>query len=221
MNVIIAKNQTAGALALTQISVPDNEIPASGQVTLTDFATMAEIQEDTELSAHIAANDAILNVDGVDLSAADSAAFAAPPSTAIFMRADGAFAAPGGATTSKMACCPFGAKSDGTGNFLIANGKSSDGDDSSKPKTRHAIGVDGTLSRLVYQTKEATNSTVMKVHINGAVAATVTLASINATFGGVEAISVSVGAGDTAEIEYDTSDKPGECTMYFIQEVTL
>ena len=78
MSVIIAKNQTAGALALTQISVPDNEIPASGQVTLTDFASMVEIQEDAELSAHIAAGDAILNVDGVDLSAADSAAFAAP-----------------------------------------------------------------------------------------------------------------------------------------------
>lgn len=239
MSVIIAKNQTAGALALTQISVPDNEIPASGQVTLTDFATMAEIQEDTELSAHIAANDAILNVDGVDLSAADSAAFAAPPSTAVFttserglvpasgggstnfLRADGAFAAPGGATTAKMACCSFGAKSDNTGKFLIANGKSTDADDSSKAKTRRAIPVSGTLIGLVYQTKEATNSTVMKVHINGAVVATVTLASINATFGGVETISVSVGAGDTAEIEYDTSDKPGECTMSFLLEYSL
>ena len=50
-----------------------------------------------------------------------------------------------------IACCPFGAKSDGTGSFLIANGKSSDGDDSSKPKTRQPIAMDGTLIRLAYK----------------------------------------------------------------------
>ena len=78
MSIIVAKNQTAGALELSQLSVPDNEIPASGQVTLTDFASITEIQEDAELAAHIAAADTILNVDGVDLSAGDSAAWAAP-----------------------------------------------------------------------------------------------------------------------------------------------
>jgi len=65
---IIAKNQTASALALDQIPIPDQEIPASGQVTLTDYATISEIQEDEQLIAHITAGDAILNVDGVDLS---------------------------------------------------------------------------------------------------------------------------------------------------------
>lgn len=123
-------------------------------------------------------------------------------------------------STPKIACCPFGAKSDGTGNFLIANGKSSDADDSTKPKTRQAIGEDGTLTKLVYQTKEGTTSTQMKIHINGVVEATVVLSSLNANFGGVEAISVSVSAGDYVEIEYDSSDKPGECTMYFIQELS-
>ena len=123
-------------------------------------------------------------------------------------------------TTDRIACCPFGAKSDGTGKLLIANGKSSDADDSTKAKTRQPIGLDGTLTKLVYQTKEATNSTQMKVHVNGSVEATVILTNINANFGGVETISVSVSAGDYVEIEYDASDKPGECTMYFIEELS-
>jgi hypothetical protein len=118
-----------------------------------------------------------------------------------------------------IACCPFGAKSDSLGKFLIANGKSSDADDSSKSKTRQPISIDGTLTRLVYKTKEATSSTQLKIHINGVVLATVILININSNFGGVETIGVSVLAGDYVEIEYDASDKPGECTMYFIQEL--
>ena len=70
--IIIAKNQTAGALVLDQLPVPDQEIPASGQVTLTDYATISEIQEDEQLIAHITAGDAILNVDGVDLTQSKS-----------------------------------------------------------------------------------------------------------------------------------------------------
>ncbi len=120
-----------------------------------------------------------------------------------------------------VACCPFGGKSDDTGKFLIANGKSSDADDGTKAKTRQPIGHDGTLTRLAYKTKDGTTSTVMKVHVNGSVEATVTLASLNANQGGVETISVAVVAGDYVEIEYDASDKPGECTMYFLQELTL
>ena len=118
-----------------------------------------------------------------------------------------------------IACCPFGAKSDSTGKFLIANGKSSDADDSTKPKTRQPIAFDGTLTRLVYKTKDGSTSTRMKIHINGVVEETVVLSSMNANDGGVETISVSVSAGDYAEIEYDGSQKPGECTMYFIQEL--
>ncbi len=125
-----------------------------------------------------------------------------------------------GGGTNKIACCPFGAKSDDTGKFLIANGKSSDADDSTKPKTRQPIGLAGTLTLLVYKTKEADTSTQMKIHVNGSVEATVTLASINANFGGVESISVSVAAGDFLEIEYDSAQKPGECTMYVIQETS-
>ncbi len=125
----------------------------------------------------------------------------------------------GGGGSSFIACCSFGAKSDSLGKFLIANGKSSDGDDSTKPKTRQPIGLDGTLIRLVYKTKEADSNTQMKIHVNGTVEQTVNLTNINGNFGGVETISVSVSSGDYVEIEYDANQKPGECTMYFIQEL--
>ena len=118
----------------------------------------------------------------------------------------------------RISCCYFGGKGDSLGTFLIANGKSTDADTSTKAKTRQPIGLTGTLTKLVYKTKEATSTTQMKVHINGSVEATVVLANINANFGGVETISVSVVAGDYVEIEYDDDDKPGECTMYFIME---
>ena len=119
----------------------------------------------------------------------------------------------------KIACCPFGGKSDSIGKFLIANGKSSDADDSSKPKTRQPIAIDGTLTKLAYKTKEADSNTQMKIHVNGTVEETVNLTNINGNFGGVETISVSVSAGDYVEIEYDANQKCGECTMYFIQEL--
>lgn len=112
-----------------------------------------------------------------------------------------------------VSCCPFGAKSDGTGKFLIANGKSSDGDDSSKDKTRQPIPYDGTLIGLAYKTKEADSTTTMKIHVNGVVEQTVILTNINADNGGIEALSVAVSAGDHVEIEYDGNQKPGECTM--------
>lgn len=118
-----------------------------------------------------------------------------------------------------IACCPFGAKSDSLGKFLIANGKSSDADDSSKSKTRQPIAIDGILTRLVYKTKDGSTSTRMKIHINGVVEETIILSSMNSNSAGVETISVIVSEGDYVEIEYDASQKPGECTMYFIQEL--
>jgi hypothetical protein len=119
----------------------------------------------------------------------------------------------------KIACCPFGAKSDSLGKFLIANGKSTDADDSTKAKTRQPIAFDGTLTRLVYKTKDGDTTTQMKIHVNGVVEGTVILSSMNGNSGGVETISVSVSVGDYVEIEWDASQKPGECTMYFIQEL--
>ncbi len=123
------------------------------------------------------------------------------------------------AGANKIACCPFGAKSDSIGKFLIANGTTDKADDSSKAKTRQPIGVSGTLTKLVYKTKEGDSTTQMKIHINGVVEETVVLSSINGNGGGVETISVNVSLGDYAEIEYDANQKPGECTMYFMQEL--
>ena len=123
-----------------------------------------------------------------------------------------------------ISVCPFGAKSDGTGKFLIANGKTSDGDDSSKDKTRQAVPVpagitSARLIALVHYSKEADLTTVMKVHINGLVVDTITLAP-NANGAGQEAMSETVADGDYAEIEYDANQKPGECAMSFLLEVT-
>ncbi len=126
----------------------------------------------------------------------------------------------GGGGSSFIACCPFGAKSDDTGKFLIANGTSDKADDSSKTKTRQAIALDGTLVKLAYQTKDGTTATQMKIHVNGVVEATVQLTNLSGTAkSGVETISISVSAGDYVQIEYDATPKPGECTMYFIQEL--
>jgi len=76
MTTIIAKNQTVGALALNQLPVPDNEIPAGvgATVTLTDYATVSEIQDDVDLIAHITAGDCILNDGASDLTQAQSLA---------------------------------------------------------------------------------------------------------------------------------------------------
>jgi hypothetical protein len=72
MPVIIAKNQTASPLALTLLSAPDGVIPASGQVTLTLYNTATAIQDDPEIASHIASNSLLLNLDGVDLTKAQS-----------------------------------------------------------------------------------------------------------------------------------------------------
>ena len=76
MTTIIAKNQTVGALALSQIPVPNGVIPAGvgSTVTLTDYAAVSEIQDDADLLAHITAGDAIINDGATDLTQAKSIA---------------------------------------------------------------------------------------------------------------------------------------------------
>ena len=87
MSVIIAQNQTGGALTLNELPIPNNQIPASGNVTLTNYATVSEIQNDSELFALIRGGSVLLNVDGVTLTQAESAAAASP-----VIQATGAFA---------------------------------------------------------------------------------------------------------------------------------
>jgi hypothetical protein len=123
-----------------------------------------------------------------------------------------------------ISVCPFGAKSDGVGRFLITNGKTSDGDDTSKNKTRQAIPVpagitSAQLIALVHYSQSADLTTVMKVHINGLVVDTITLAP-NANGAGQEAMAAAVADGDYVEIEYDLDQQPGECAMSFLLEVT-
>ena len=116
---------------------------------------------------------------------------------------------------------PIGSKFNDLGKFGIANGKSSDNDDTSKPKTRQPIAVAGTIVSVAYQTQNADITTQMKIHINGIVQATFTLSNINANLGGSETVSVAVSAGDYIEIELDAGTTPNESTWLFVQEVTL
>ena len=118
---------------------------------------------------------------------------------------------------ARFTCCPFGGKSDSLGAFLIANGKSSDNDDSSKPKTRQPAPSDGNLVGLAYVCADGDTSTQMKIHINGVVQQTLTLANISSG-GGLEALSVSVSEGDQVELEYDAAQKPGQSTWMFLIE---
>lgn len=78
MSVIIAQNQTGGALTLNELPIPNNQIPASSNVTLTDYATISEIQNDDELLALIVAGSVLLNVAGITLTQAESQAAASP-----------------------------------------------------------------------------------------------------------------------------------------------
>lgn len=118
--------------------------------------------------------------------------------------------------------CNFGAKSDDVGKFLIANGKSSDNDDSSKTKTRQVIAYTGNLEKLAYQTKDGQVTTQMKIHVNGLVAITVVLTNLSGTAkSGVESFTpYGVSPGDIIEVEYDATPKPGECIMKVINVKT-
>ena len=60
---------------------------------------------------------------------------------------------------------------------------------------------------------------MMKVHVNGLVVDTITLAP-NANGAGQEAMTAAVADGDYVEIEYDANQQPGECAMSFLLEVT-
>lgn len=66
--IIIAKNQTAGDLPLKQLAAPDAKIPASGQVTLTDWNSVHEIQDDPELVGYIQGDQVLLNDGNGDLN---------------------------------------------------------------------------------------------------------------------------------------------------------
>lgn len=127
---------------------------------------------------------------------------------------------PGGGGASPKILIPFGGKLNDAGKFAICNGMSTTADNASAPRTRAPIPVDGTLIAIAYQTQAADATSTLKIHVNGVVEATETLSSVNANFGGVETISVSVSAGDYAEIELDAGTDPNESIVYLVLEAS-
>ena len=129
------------------------------------------------------------------------------------------WAAAGGGGGGVSCTLSFGAKSNGTGLFLVANGKSTDADGSGS-KTLVPIPVTGTITKLAYQTSAGDATTQMRIHVDGVVAATVTLTNINANMGGVETVSIAVTAGSYAQIEWQAGQMPNEAIMYLIVEAS-
>lgn len=155
-----------------------------------------------------------------DLDIYNGEFFINEPDSKLFFAADGSIVSvmlP--ASSAKITPCPFGAKSDGLGEFLVANGKSTDADSASKTKTRQPIPATGTITNISYQTKDGDTTTTLKIHIDGVVEETVTLVNMNGNGSGVESLSIAVTAGQWAEIEYDANQKPGECTMNLLIEL--
>ena len=75
-NVVIAKNQTAGTLPLPGLSIPNGELPASpATVTLTDWNTLDEIQNDPDLPPLVGGGSVVLEHNGDDLSVANGLLF--------------------------------------------------------------------------------------------------------------------------------------------------
>jgi len=66
--IIVAQNQTAGDLSLKQLSAIDAKIPASGEATLTDYNSLFEILEDSQLLGYVQADSVLLEVDGTSLT---------------------------------------------------------------------------------------------------------------------------------------------------------
>lgn len=82
--IVIAKNQTASPVVLTRLAVT---VPASGQITLTDFCNFWEIQEDDQLRTEIEGGNILLNDGTDDLTATEALDLAsAPAGSAAFLR---------------------------------------------------------------------------------------------------------------------------------------
>jgi hypothetical protein len=91
---IIVENQTAGAIPLKTLSVDNGIIGASGQATLTDYNTVAQILNDDELLGHVQSGDLTLTVNSVALTTEQSIAFINAPVTPVKANR-GAIADPG------------------------------------------------------------------------------------------------------------------------------
>jgi len=198
-------------------SISDLNITPEERIKLTNIEASATAdQTDSEIEA--AYNNQVSKVSQAEAEAGTSTTVRRWTPNRVKQAID----ALGGGSSSIIELCNFGAKSDSLGKFLIANGKSSDPDDSSKTKTRQVITYAGNLVAISYQTKDGQTTTKMKIHVNGSVARTVFLTNLSGTYkSGVETFNpYSVSPGDVVEVEYDGSPKPGECIMKVINQIT-
>lgn len=69
MPIVIAKNQTGSDIDLNRLGL---RVPASGQLTLTDYSTYTECTEDEDLETQTAAGNIVINDGTIDLSTAEA-----------------------------------------------------------------------------------------------------------------------------------------------------
>jgi hypothetical protein len=110
----------------------------------------------------------------------------------------------------------FGADLNGTGRFALANGKSSDADDTSRPKTRQPCVAAGSITRVGWFSQSGHLTTTMKIHVDGVVADTFMLGATS----GAASVSASVSAGSYVELEYDAGTAPNQSTWCLTLELT-
>jgi hypothetical protein len=82
MSTIIVKEMSGAGLEISGLSVPDAELPAGGQITLTDYNTVIAIQSDRQLQDYIQAGTVILNDGTADLTQEQSLNISAPVASA-------------------------------------------------------------------------------------------------------------------------------------------
>jgi len=110
----------------------------------------------------------------------------------------------------------FGAKFDTAGKFAQANARSSDADETSKPKTRQPCVAAGTITRVAWFSQFGDLTVTMKIHVDGVVEDTFNLTGVSGTL----AVSAAVSAGSYVELEYDGGTQPKESTWNLTMELT-
>jgi hypothetical protein len=81
-------------------------------------------------------------------------------------------------------------------------------------KTEYLINRAATITELIYNTRLADGTSVLKILVNGVVQATVTLAGLS----GVSTVSVPVVALDKVAVEYDAGQTPDEAQIQLFLE---
>jgi hypothetical protein len=72
LRIVIAKNQTASPILLSRLGLT---VPASGNLTITNFASFYEVQAEPALQTPVTSGDIILNNGSEDLSVAQGLSY--------------------------------------------------------------------------------------------------------------------------------------------------